>query len=315
MMIELWITTTRTCGSSSFWHNLIRFGLVVYVSLNYYHFCSHSSSISPHIQVFTMLRCAPSALNPRLRFFLTPLPLASLYVSSVLHPLRDLCIGRSKLVTSSFNVLICVFAESLASRLEVSSSIHNEVTISGILWKSCPIDCYVFHPTTSSSTHSVYLLPGTCLTSGSLRDHIIIFVFLRWTARAFWIVLSLLLLSMQGIVMSNLRFSQLGGLVLERSVRRIVFHFASSNPQVPCRDLFGRLSQIAMILTMEDPSEATDYWDELLSRMTEIEIKRVLSLRRDFRMADINALHWSEPWSGSSFLLLADVTAQLWMTS
>jgi hypothetical protein len=45
-----------------------------------------------------------------------------------------------------------------------------------------------------------------------------------------------------------------------------------------------------MILSMEDPSEACVYCDELLTRMTEIEIKRVLSLRSDFRVTDINAL-------------------------
>jgi len=95
----------------------------------------------------------------------------------------------------------------------------------------------------------------------------------------------------QGIIMSSgLRFTLLGSLLLERFIRRIIFHFSSSFPQAPCREYFGRLSQIAMILSMEDPSEACVYCDELLTRMTEIEIKRVLSLRSDFRVTDINAL-------------------------
>jgi hypothetical protein len=45
-----------------------------------------------------------------------------------------------------------------------------------------------------------------------------------------------------------------------------------------------------MMLSMESPSEVLDYWNDLLERLSEIEIKRVLSLRADFRVADVNAL-------------------------
>ena len=45
-----------------------------------------------------------------------------------------------------------------------------------------------------------------------------------------------------------------------------------------------------MMLSMESPSEVLDYWNDLLERLSEMEIKRVLSLRADFRVADVNAL-------------------------
>ena len=97
----------------------------------------------------------------------------------------------------------------------------------------------------------------------------------------------------QGVVLGDLRFTQLGGLLFERSLRRIVFHFTSCYPQSSCRESFARVSQVALILTLEDPSETLDYWDELTFRLSELEIKRVLNLRSDFRVADINALHMS----------------------
>ena len=65
---------------------------------------------------------------------------------------------------------------------------------------------------------------------------------------------------------------------------------STSFPEAPCRELFGRLLQIAMMLSMESPSEVLDYWNDLLERLSEMEIKRVLSLRADFRVADVNAL-------------------------
>lgn len=100
-------------------------------------------------------------------------------------------------------------------------------------------------------------------------------------------------LTVQGVVLGDLRFTQLGGLLFERSLRRIVFHFTSCYPQSSCRESFARVSQVALILTLEDPSETLDYWDQLTFRLSELEIKRVLNLRSDFRVADINALHMS----------------------
>lgn len=99
-----------------------------------------------------------------------------------------------------------------------------------------------------------------------------------------------LALRIEVVLLNELRFTQLGGLLLERSVRRIVFHLSTSFPEAPCRELFGRVLQIAMMLSMESPSEVLDYWNDLLERLSEIEIKRVLSLRADFRVADVNAL-------------------------
>jgi hypothetical protein len=78
----------------------------------------------------------------------------------------------------------------------------------------------------------------------------------------------------------------LGGLQLEREIRRRILHLSAAYPQAAVRESFARLTQIATILNMEHPGETVEYWGDysgsLKSRLTEVEIKRVLNLRVDF---------------------------------
>ncbi|XP_008233046.1 PREDICTED: conserved oligomeric Golgi complex subunit 4-like [Prunus mume] len=89
------------------------------------------------------------------------------------------------------------------------------------------------------------------------------------------------------------RFSQLGGLQLDRDARALVSHF-SSMTQRTVRDKFARLTQMATILNLEKVSEILDFWGEnsgpMTWRLTPAEVRRVLSLRVDFKPEAISAL-------------------------
>ncbi|KAF9596806.1 hypothetical protein IFM89_013592, partial [Coptis chinensis] len=60
------------------------------------------------------------------------------------------------------------------------------------------------------------------------------------------------------VIMMQKRFSQLGGLQLNRDVRALVSHF-SSMTQRTVRDKFARLTQMATILNLEKVSELLDF--------------------------------------------------------
>ncbi|KAM0005187.1 hypothetical protein Hdeb2414_s0218g00837281 [Helianthus debilis subsp. tardiflorus] len=60
------------------------------------------------------------------------------------------------------------------------------------------------------------------------------------------------------VIMMQKRFSQLGGLQLDRDVRALVSHF-SSMTQRTVRDKFARLTQMATILNLEKVSEILDF--------------------------------------------------------
>ncbi|ONI21830.1 hypothetical protein PRUPE_2G092100 [Prunus persica] len=89
------------------------------------------------------------------------------------------------------------------------------------------------------------------------------------------------------------RFSQLGGLQLDRDARALVSHF-SSMTQRTVRDKFARLTQMATILNLEKVSEILDFWGEnsgpMTWRLTPAEVRRVLGLRVDFKPEAISAL-------------------------
>ncbi|KAF6159623.1 hypothetical protein GIB67_034585 [Kingdonia uniflora] len=95
------------------------------------------------------------------------------------------------------------------------------------------------------------------------------------------------------VIMMQKRFSQLGGLQLDRDARMLVSHFSSmSNKTV--RDKFARLTQMATILNLEKVSEILDFWGEnsgpMTWRLTPAEVRRVLGLRIDFKPEAIAAL-------------------------
>ncbi|XP_070674333.1 conserved oligomeric Golgi complex subunit 4-like [Malus domestica] len=95
------------------------------------------------------------------------------------------------------------------------------------------------------------------------------------------------------VIMMQKRFSQLGGLQLDRDARALVSHF-SSMTQRTVRDKFARLTQMATILNLEKVSEILDFWGEnsgpMTWRLTPAEVRRVLGLRVDFKPEAISAL-------------------------
>ncbi|XP_059624106.1 conserved oligomeric Golgi complex subunit 4 [Cornus florida] len=95
------------------------------------------------------------------------------------------------------------------------------------------------------------------------------------------------------VIMMQKRFSQLGGLQLDRDARALVSHFSSMS-QRTVRDKFARLTQMATILNLEKVSEILDFWGEnsgpMTWRLTPAEVRRVLGLRVDFRPEAIAAL-------------------------
>nr|XP_011468891.1 PREDICTED: conserved oligomeric Golgi complex subunit 4 [Fragaria vesca subsp. vesca] len=95
------------------------------------------------------------------------------------------------------------------------------------------------------------------------------------------------------VIMMQKRFSQLGGLQLDRDCRALVSHF-SSMTQRTVRDKFARLTQMATILNLEKVSEILDFWGEnsgpMTWRLTPAEVRRVLGLRVDFKSEAIAAL-------------------------
>ncbi|KAK4342002.1 hypothetical protein RND71_037818 [Anisodus tanguticus] len=95
------------------------------------------------------------------------------------------------------------------------------------------------------------------------------------------------------VIMMQKRFSQLGGLQLDRDVRALVSYF-SNMTQRTVRDKFARLTQMATILNLEKVSEILDFWGEnsgpMTWRLTPAEVRRVLGLRVDFKSEAIAAL-------------------------
>ncbi|MED6127114.1 Golgi transport complex subunit 4 [Stylosanthes scabra] len=95
------------------------------------------------------------------------------------------------------------------------------------------------------------------------------------------------------VIMMQKRFSQLGGLQLDRDARALVSHF-SVMTQRTVRDKFARLTQMATILNLEKVSEILDFWGEnsgpMTWRLTPAEVRRVLGLRVDFKPEAISAL-------------------------
>ncbi|ERM93568.1 hypothetical protein AMTR_s00004p00104770 [Amborella trichopoda] len=95
------------------------------------------------------------------------------------------------------------------------------------------------------------------------------------------------------VIMMQKRFTQLGGLQLDRDTRALVSRF-SSMTQRTVRDKFARLTQMATVLNLEKVSEILDFWGEnagpMTWRLTPAEVRRVLGLRTDFKPEAIAAL-------------------------
>ncbi|XP_073824821.1 conserved oligomeric Golgi complex subunit 4 isoform X2 [Musca autumnalis] len=90
-------------------------------------------------------------------------------------------------------------------------------------------------------------------------------------------------------------FNRSGGLVLDQEVRALGAYLTSATSWF-VRDKMTRLTQIATILNLEKVSEINEYWNpqhstELTSwRISQNEVKTILTLRTDFRMEDIKRI-------------------------
>ena len=86
------------------------------------------------------------------------------------------------------------------------------------------------------------------------------------------------------------RFNQLGGLQLDRDVRLLVSAL-SDITQRTVREKFARLTQMATVLGLEQAREILDYWGDnsgaMTWRLTEADVRQVLSLRIDFSRQEI----------------------------
>lgn len=88
------------------------------------------------------------------------------------------------------------------------------------------------------------------------------------------------------------KFTQLGGLQLDRHVRVIVSTL-SEITQRTVRDKFAKLSQMATLLSLENAEEVLDYWgdsSDFAWCFTESQAKAILEQRVDFDSHDISML-------------------------
>ncbi|XP_011688923.1 PREDICTED: conserved oligomeric Golgi complex subunit 4 [Wasmannia auropunctata] len=86
-------------------------------------------------------------------------------------------------------------------------------------------------------------------------------------------------------------FNRAGGLILDKEIRSLASYLAAATSW-SVRDKFARLTQIATILSIEKVDELADYCgaDAIAWRLTPSEVRRIASLRIDFRPEDIKRL-------------------------
>ncbi len=87
------------------------------------------------------------------------------------------------------------------------------------------------------------------------------------------------------------RFNQLGGLQLDKDLRKLIAHFSASS-QLSVRSEFARLSQIAILLNLEKVSEVYDYYNSghMTWRLTPAEVRKTLARRADFTPGQIASI-------------------------
>jgi hypothetical protein len=87
-------------------------------------------------------------------------------------------------------------------------------------------------------------------------------------------------------------FSKYGGLQLDKEIR-ILVNYLTSLTSWSSRDKFSRLSQVAILLSLESLNELFEYWNSSLTitwRLTPNEIRQILLLRFDFRPEEVKSL-------------------------
>lgn len=89
-------------------------------------------------------------------------------------------------------------------------------------------------------------------------------------------------------------FNAFGGLRADRDVRAISAYFSGKSRRSTVRDVFGRLSQLAMVVNLERPAEIYDIWGPnaggMTWRLAPGEVRRTLSLRADFSQDAVRSL-------------------------
>ncbi|GBF96968.1 hypothetical protein Rsub_09048 [Raphidocelis subcapitata] len=101
------------------------------------------------------------------------------------------------------------------------------------------------------------------------------------------------LLARLEVLIGRKRFSQLGGLQLDRDVRALVAATGAMTART-VRDKFARLTQMATVLSLESVQEFLDYWGDdtghITWRLTPAEVRAVLAQREDFSRDVVAAL-------------------------
>ena len=89
-------------------------------------------------------------------------------------------------------------------------------------------------------------------------------------------------------------FNAFGGLRADRDVRAISAYFSGKSRRSTVRDVFGRLSQLAMLVNLERPAEIYDIWGPnaggMTWRLSATEVRRSLALRTDFNQDAVRSL-------------------------
>lgn len=89
-------------------------------------------------------------------------------------------------------------------------------------------------------------------------------------------------------------FNAFGGLRADRDVRAISAYFSEKSKRSTVRDVFGKLSQLAMIVNLERPGEMYDMWGAnaggMTWRLSSSEVRQTLMLRKDFNADTIRSL-------------------------
>lgn len=94
--------------------------------------------------------------------------------------------------------------------------------------------------------------------------------------------------------MAGKKFNPLGGIRVDRDVRSMSAYFAAKCRGTSVRDVFARLSQIAMLVNLEHPTEVYDIWGGnaggMTWRLAPAEVRMALRLRTDFQDDVIKSL-------------------------
>ncbi|KAG2312414.1 hypothetical protein Bca52824_023971 [Brassica carinata] len=192
-----------------------------------------------------------------------PAPLDRERIKSCLSELGELSSTFRQLLNSGMEQLVATVTPRVRPVLETVATIIYKLTETELLH--------------SVETNSAWLQP--LMTSNNYDSFLLL-------------VIDFIVKRLEMIMMQK-RFSQLGGLQLDRDTRALVSHFSGMTQRI-VRDKFARLTQMATILNLEKVSEILDFWGEnagpMTWRLTTGEVRLVLGLRVEFKPESVAAL-------------------------